>query len=134
MRIMRTDGDIIHPELSYKINGILFDVRKELGRFKSEQQYCDAIEERFKKSEIGYKREEFLPISFEGEKENRNRADFLINGEIILEVKAKPFITKEDYYQTMRYLQSLDKKLGILVNMRRYYVNPKRILNSKASQ
>lgn len=134
MRIMRTDGDIIHPELSYKINGILFDIRKELGRFRNEQQYCDAIEERLKKSEIIYKREAFLPPSFEGEKENRNRVDFLIDEKIILEIKAKPFITKEDYYQTMRYLQSLDKKLAILVNMRRYYINPKRILNSQSRQ
>lgn len=38
---------IIFKNLSYKINGIIFKVRKELGRYKNEKQYCDAIENRF---------------------------------------------------------------------------------------
>ncbi len=53
---------------------------------------------------------------------------------LILEIKAKSFITKEDYYQTMRYLKSLNKKLALLVNMRRRTIVPKRILNSEAEE
>ena len=37
-----------------------------------------------------------------------HKIDFLIEGKIILELKAKHFITKEDYYQVKRYLQSLN--------------------------
>lgn len=125
---------IICSELSYKINGILFKVRKELGIFRNEKQYCDAIENVLKEEGIKYEREKILPASFEGESVKRNKIDFLIDDEIILEIKTKPFITKEDYYQIKRYLVSLNKKLGILVNMRRYYVNPKRILNSEAGE
>jgi len=87
-----------------------------------------------KKNGINYEREKILSESFEGEQKGRNKVDFLIENKIILEVKAKPFITKEDYYQIRRYLDCLSKKLGILVNMRRYYVRPKRILNSDVSQ
>ena len=130
---MLQSKDIIYPELSFKINGILFSVRKNLGQYKNEQQYCDAIEEELKKNKTTYEREKILLESFDGEQKGRNKIDFLIEDKIILEVKAKPFITKSDYYQTRRYLDSLDKKLGLLVNMRRYSVNPKRILNSKCS-
>lgn len=131
---MPTDKNIVYPELSYKISGILFGVRKNLGRYKNEKQYCDAIEEELKKNGINYEREKILPESFEGEQERRNKVDFLIENKVILELKAKPFITKEDYYQVRRYLDCLGKKLGILANMRRYYVKPKRILNSEVSQ
>lgn len=130
---MLQNKDIIYPELSFKINGILFGVRKNLGRYKNEKQYCDAIEDELKKNSVNYEREKVLPESFDGEQRGRNKVDFLIENKIILEVKAKPFITKEDYFQTRRYLDCLSKKLGILVNMRRYYVNPKRILNSGVS-
>lgn len=133
MRIMRKDK-IIYSELSYKINGILFNVRKELGIFRNEKQYCDAIEKILIDKSIKCEREKFLPASFDGELEKRNRVDFLIDDKIVLEIKAKSFITKEDYYQTMRYLVSLNKKLAILVNMRRYYINPKRILNSQVDK
>lgn len=133
MRIMRTYKDVIYPKLSYQIAGILFKIRKDLGNFKNEKQYCDAIEQELKEKKLSYEREKVLPGSFEGERKGRNKVDFLIDNRIIIEVKAKQFVTKEDYYQTKRYLESLDKKLGILVNMRSYYIHPKRILNSKVS-
>jgi GxxExxY protein len=109
----------------------VLEKNKELGRFRNEKQYCDAIEKILKDEEMKYEREKILTPSFNGEFKKRNKIDFLIEDKIILEIKAKPFITKEDYYQTKRYLISLNKKLAILVNMRRYYVNPKRILNSE---
>jgi GxxExxY protein len=130
---MSQNKDIVYPELSYKISGILFGVRKKLGRYKNEKQYCDAIEEELKRNRINYEREKVLPESFEGEQVGRNKIDFLVENKIILEVKAKPFITKEDYYQTRRYLGCLSKKLCILVNMRRYLITPKRILNPLVS-
>lgn len=121
---------IIYPNLSYKITGILFKVRKELGQFKNEKQYCDAIEREMKKSGMSYEREKTLPPSFENEIKGRNKVDFLIEDKIVLEIKAKPFVTKDHYYQVRRYLDALGKKLGLVVNMRRYSTNPKRILNS----
>jgi len=128
-KIQKVDK-VLHPELSYTINGILFTTRKELGRFCNEKQYCDYIESLFKKDNIRYEREKVLPPSFSGEQKGRNKVDFLIEDMIVLEIKAKSLLTKEDYYQVQRYLASLNKELGILVNMRRYLVTPKRILNS----
>ena len=83
--------------------------------------------------EVGYEREKILPASFEGER-NRNRVDFLIEGKMVLEVKAKRFISKEEYYQLKRYLSVLNKKLGILVNFRQKFVHPKRVLNASADE
>lgn len=123
-------GKIIYPELSYKITGTLFKVHNQLGKYCSEKQYADLIEDNFKKSGLSYEREKILPIIFEGEKEGRNKLDFLVEDRTILEVKAKKIITKDDYYQIKRYLTILNKKLGILVNFRTGYIYPKRILNS----
>lgn len=47
---------IIYPELSYKINGVLFTVHNELGQFCNENQYCDLIENRLKKLNLKYER------------------------------------------------------------------------------
>lgn len=122
--------EILHKELSYKINGILFKVHNKLGRFRNEKQYSDAIEEELKIAQILYRRELYLEKSFEGEGINRNKVDFLIDNKIILEIKAKPIITKNDYFQSQRYLHSANYKLGILVNFRRQYLKPKRIINA----
>src|SRR3989344_879046 len=58
-----------------------------------------------------------------------NFVDFIIEDKIVLELKAKPFTDKEDYYQLRRYLHNAKVKLGLLVNFRDRYLKPKRILN-----
>ena len=80
---------LIYPDLSYKINGVLFAVHNELGRFRKEQQYADAIEGQFKKLNIKYEREKILPPSFESEVKGRNKVDFIVEDKIILELKSK---------------------------------------------
>lgn len=76
---------------------------------------------------IEFKRE--FPAPLIGEKSNF--IDFLIDGKIVVELKAKNFVTKEDYYQTQRYLKALNLKLGLIVNFRDSHLKPKRVLNSR---
>ncbi|MFA5776866.1 MAG: GxxExxY protein [Parcubacteria group bacterium] len=130
---MRRD-ELIYSDLSYEIFGILFKVQNELGRYCNEKQYGDSIEEKLKENKISYAREKTLPVSFEGEKINRNKVDFIIENKIILELKCSNFTTKENYYQLRRYLSAYNLKLGILVNFRDKYLKPKRILNSECKE
>ena len=57
-----------------------------------------------------------------------NILDFLINDKVVLEIKAKRMILKEDFYQTQRYLQCMNKPLALLVNFRNRFLKPIRIV------
>ena len=123
--------NIFYPRLSYTINGLFYKVHNQLGRFRNEKQYADAFEELLKESKIKYTRERSLPLSFKGEQPRRNIPDFIIEDKVIVDLKAKRLITKEDYYQMRRYLASYKKELGILVNFRQTSLAPKRVLNTE---
>ncbi len=124
---------VLHPKLSYLITGICYKVHNELGRYLNEKQYADALEYFLKERNIDYSREMPLPPSFSGEKPKRNIPDFIIENRIIVDLKAKRFISKDDYYQMKRYLSSYNKELGIIVNFRECRLKPKRILNRRNS-
>ena len=123
------EKEVVYRDLSYKIVGILFSVHNELGRFRSEKQYADAIEKCLQESGLTYEREKAALPSFEGEQAGHNKLDFLIEDKVVLELKAKRVLNREDYLQLMRYLKSADKRLGILANFHQKYLTPKRILN-----
>ena len=122
------DDKIIYRELSYWLTGLLFGVHKELGRFCREKQYGDKLEIVLKSEGIGFEREKTLPL-FEVDNQRTNIVDFSIDNKILLDLKAKPFITKEDYYQMQRYLKASGYKLGLLVNFRSRYLKPLRVIN-----
>ena len=128
----RINKKILYPELSYKLTGIFFKTQKELGRFCRERQYCDKIEILLKEDSIPYKRELEI-IKFKDDSPKGNKVDFLVNNKIILEIKAKNFITKDDYFQTLRYLEAAKLELGMIINFRSRHLKPKRILNSKVN-
>lgn len=121
---------IIFAELSYRINGMFFQIQKELGRFCREKQYADRFEELLISSKLNYKRElEINAININSPR--GNKVDFMIDNKVIVDLKAKKYITKEDYYQMNRYLEGSDLKLGIIVNFRDSFLKPKRVINNK---
>lgn len=121
---------LIYPELSYKICGYLFYVHNNLGRFRKEKEYADAVEIVFEENGLKFERESMIKNNFLNKKLNFYKLDFLIDNRLILEIKSKPAIEKSDYYQLKKYLESKKLKLGLLVNFRDKYLKPHRVLNS----
>lgn len=127
-------AEIIYKKLSYKVNGAAYGTQNELGRYRGHGQYVDKLEQKILALGLKCSREVPLPPSFDGEKENRNIPDLVIEGEdgrLVVEVKTKRILTKNDYFQLQRYLVSGNFRLGILVNFRQYCLKPKRIINAE---
>ncbi len=114
-------GNLIYPDLSYKINGILFTAHNELGPYAKEKQVGDVIARLFKENNLSFLRE--CQVGNSG-----NIIDFIIENKIILELKSIRVLTRHDYEQVQRYLQTTQLKLGILVNFRNQYLKPIRIV------
>ncbi len=112
---------LIYPELSYQLTGLCFTVHNNLGRFARERQYADAIEQLLKQAKISYKREQRI-------EDVGNILDFIVDDKIVLELKAKRLILRQDFHQTQRYLQSTNKNLALLVNFQNRYLKPIRIV------
>jgi len=108
--------EIIYKDLSYKLNGIFYSVYNVLGSIHSEKQYQDVLGIKFKDGSIKYEREKDLFFNFQNNKIGGNKVDFVIEDKIVIDVKAKKYITRKDYKQMLRYLKAGEYKLGLIVN------------------
>lgn len=120
---------IILKELSYQINGLLFKVHNELGRFSREKQYGDLFEKFLIGEKIDYEREKSLPVANIAN-QFTNIVDFAINSKLLIDFKAKSIVTKDDYYQMNRYLMACGYDLGLIVNFRNKYLKPIRVIRA----
>lgn len=116
-----TDSKLLYPELSYVIVGLCFEAHNELGRFAREYQYANSLEQKLQANEIEYVRE--FTIGNTG-----NRVDFFVERKIILELKATQNMNRSDYFQLRRYLDITHLQLGMLINFRRRFLSPQRIV------
>lgn len=124
-RIIKKNIEVLYPELSHTISGICFEVHNKLGRFCREKQYSDELERKLVEKNIKYEREKRI---LEDNIFTGNILDFIVEDSVVIDLKAKKFITKKDYYQMQRYLKILDKKLGLIINFQDTFIKPKRIL------
>lgn len=122
-------GDLLYPELSYQIVGILFEVHRELGNRYQEKYYQRAVADGLRQCAIPFREQVPVKLSFKSVLVGRYFVDFLVSDKIILEIKAVSRLTLSDYHQVDGYLKALNKELGIIANFRSHDLTFKRVLN-----
>jgi len=127
-------ADIVFREESYRIIGSCLTVFNKLGSGFLESVYQEALEIQFKQDNLPFEKEKRLHIKFDDiQLDKFFKADFICFGSIIVELKATPFIHKNDTAQVLNYLRATDMRLGILVNFGEKSLTYKRVLNSRSS-
>ena len=122
---------IIYKKDCKEIYGLLFKVQNDLGTNFQEKHYQKAFEELLIKNNIPYKKEALIKVKYEQKTIGNFLADFIIKDKILLEFKCVPRITNDHLKQVLRYIQSLNLKLGLIINFRIYPLKLLRVLNSK---
>lgn len=87
-----------------------------LGFGHREIVYHRALEREIMEKELRYEREKSLSVIYKNKKIGEYRPDFLIDGKIIVEVKAVKFISPAFEKQLTYYLKATSIQLGYLVN------------------
>ena len=124
-------SDLIYPELSYQIVGVLFTVFNALGYGYREKYYQRAIREELTRLKVSFQEQVSFAVLFKGKMIGRQAFDFLIDKKIVLEIKRGDFFSKTDIVQTTGYLKTANLKLAILARFSSKGLKFKRILNTE---
>ena len=110
-------SSLIHPELSYAVRGVLFDVYNALGPMLQEEYYRDAIVLGIDRRGIRCEAEKAFEVYYQGERVGLYYVDaWLEGGKILLEIKVAPAIEPVHKAQALSYLKVTDADLAIVVN------------------
>jgi GxxExxY protein len=121
---------LIYPDLSYQIMGAAFEVHNELGPGFLEQLYEKAMMHELTRRGIPFERQRSVAISYKGEQIGTHILDLVVDGRVVLELKAVTELMPIHKQQTLSYLKATGIKLGILINFGCPQVKYERIANS----
>ena len=122
-------NDLLFPELSYRIIGILFDVYNTLGYGHSERAYQRAVATALRAASLSFREQVYTPLTYRNVKVGSSYFDFLIEGKIILELKRGDRFAKSHLDQLLQYLKAADLKLGVLAYFAPRKLHYRRIIN-----
>ncbi len=104
-------------ELSHAIIGAAIEVHRRLGPGLLESAYRVCLAYELRKRGFPVEEERPVPVVYDEVKlECGFRADLIVNGLIVVELKAKTAIHPVDEAQVLSHLRLLKMRLGLLIN------------------
>jgi GxxExxY protein len=115
-------------DITYQINGAVFEVNRVLGPGFLEKVYENALMVEVAKR--GRKAESQIPITvtYKGTEVGEYFADIVIEGKVIIELKTVDTLDKIHQAQVLNYLKATGIQVGLLVNFKSEKAQIKRLV------
>jgi GxxExxY protein len=114
---------------TFKIIGLCMEVHRNLGPGLLEIIYKDALEIELKENNIPFEREKEFTIKYKNNiLPHKFYADFIVNEEIVLEIKAIKEFSNEHVAQSLNYMKLANSEIGLLVNFQKKSLEYKRLV------
>ena len=108
--------DYPKDELTERVIGAAIEVHRTLGAGHLESAYELALAYEFELRNIQYERQSPIELRYKGRLVGEGRLDFLVEGELILELKAIDGLKPVHLSQVIAYLRMTGKRKALLIN------------------
>ena len=118
-------------EITHKIIGCAMEVHNILGSGFQEVIYQRALAIEFTEQGLSFEREKEIPVMYKGEQIGLRRVDFLVEENVMVEIKARSELEPGHKTQAINYLEAYNMADGLLINFGEPSLNFKRVYNKK---
>lgn len=127
--ITKTQKDLEYiNKLSNRIIGAAIEVHKNLKAGFSEKVYQEALQEEMEQNGIKFEREKAINVVYKNKPIGNQRIDFIVEDEIVVEIKSVERIGDIHIAQTLSYLKAISKKLALILNFGEQRLGIKRVI------
>ncbi len=121
-------------DLTYRIIGAAMAVHNRIGPGFKEEVYEKGLSVELNHQNIANDRQYPISVDYEGEQIGLFYLDLLVEGQVVVEVKALSHqLTNDERAQVINYLKATGAKVGLLFNFGRRVLEYKRIFPGKVS-
>ena len=110
------DANLPHPALTRRVIGAFYSTYNELGHGYLESVYENALALQLESEGVQWQRQVTDDAHFHGKIVGIFRADFIVERQLILEVKAVESLMPIHEAQVLNYLKATGLRLGLLLN------------------
>mgnify|MGYP001549966278 FL=1 len=111
-------------DITYKINGAIFEINRELGAGFLEKVYENALVVELKTRGLQAEHQVPITVKYKGSTVGEYFADIVVEDQVIIELKAIDSLQKIHEAQMLNYLKATMYKIGLLVN----FTHPKAVI------
>jgi GxxExxY protein len=108
--------ELLYKELTFTVIGAAMEVHKILGPGFLETVYQLALAHELTLRKIPFEQQVRLPVSYKDILVGEYIADFMIDGKVIVEIKAVSNFNSQHQAQAMHYLAATGLRLALLLN------------------
>jgi len=105
-----------HADITEKIISCSIEVHRILGPGLLESVYEEALAYEFDLRKIKYARQYSIGLEYKGKEVGQQRLDFLVENDVVLEIKAVDIMHKVFEAQLLTYLHAAKKHVGLIIN------------------
>jgi GxxExxY protein len=107
---------LLEAQLTGQIGGAFFDVYRELGFGFLEGAYANAFSVELRSRGLHVAREVPIEVVYRGVPVGTYRADMIVEGRVLVEVKAGKAVSEADERQLLNYLKASNCEVGMLLH------------------
>lgn len=115
-------------EITYAINGAVFEVNRVLGPGFLEKVYENALLQELKERGLEARSQAPIKVSYKGSVVGEYFADILVEEKVIVEIKTVDSLGRAHEAQVLNYLKATGVHIGLLVNFRQPKAEIKRMV------
>ncbi len=128
-----TSEEYKYSDITRKIIGAAMKVHSTLGNGFQEVIYQRALAIELGKQGLDFQREFEMPIYYDGEEIGTRRVDFMVEGKVMVELKAITQLEDVHLAQALNYLEAYKLEIGLLINFGAKSLEYKRLIKNVKS-
>jgi GxxExxY protein len=124
----RAREGLLYEDLTRQIIGAAMEVHRELGPGFMEKAYENALFIELNSRNIPIQIQQPVTVKYKGHTVSEHILDVLVDGKVVLELKAVDQLDKIHEAQLIAYLKTTKCKIGLLINFAKESLEWKRIM------